>query len=133
MFPEEKICGFVNDVLHIREREKSLFRREPVKRSHGKVVIESVPNSKLPAEVNKGIETADSIEILVVLPVASFDLAVVPGSKRLYGMVPDPEPFKREFKKGFFVSRYSFQTISEFRTVVGLNTFDGIRKPFYAV
>ncbi|MCR5648110.1 MAG: hypothetical protein K6F67_01080, partial [Oscillospiraceae bacterium] len=47
-------CGFVNDVLHIREREKSLFRGEPVKRSHGKVVIESVPNSKLPAEIFEG-------------------------------------------------------------------------------
>ena len=37
--------SIVNDVLRIREREKDLFRREPIERTHGKIVVLTLTNS----------------------------------------------------------------------------------------
>ena len=45
VFPLPLNCRFVNDVLRIREREKDLFRREPIERTHGKIVVLTLTNS----------------------------------------------------------------------------------------
>ena len=37
-------CRFVNDVLHIRESEKHLFRRAPVERTHREIVVFTLVN-----------------------------------------------------------------------------------------
>ena len=39
-----QICRFVNDVLHIRESEKHLFRRAPVERTHREIVVFTLVN-----------------------------------------------------------------------------------------
>ena len=39
-----------------REGQEGLFRGVPVKRTHGEIVIVSVPNSKLILKVGKGKE-----------------------------------------------------------------------------
>ena len=49
-------CRFVNDVLHIGEGKKDSFRRLPVERSHGKVVVMPLTNGKLFSKIVKGIE-----------------------------------------------------------------------------
>jgi len=72
---------------------EDLFRRKPIERTHGKIVIVSIPNSKLFLEVFKGEELVVSIEILVILTVAAFDLSVVPWRVRLNKLVPDAELF----------------------------------------
>ena len=38
------MCRFVNDVLHIRESEKHLFRRAPVERTHREIVVFTLVN-----------------------------------------------------------------------------------------
>ena len=38
------LCRFVNDVLHIRESEKHLFRRAPVERTHREIVVFTLVN-----------------------------------------------------------------------------------------
>ena len=40
----DKNCRFVNDVLHIRESEKHLFRRAPVERTHREIVVFTLVN-----------------------------------------------------------------------------------------
>jgi len=49
-------CRFVNDVLHIEESGEDLFRRAPAEGTHGEIVVLVLPDSKLLAEVLKGIE-----------------------------------------------------------------------------
>ena len=39
-----QVCRFVNDVLHIRESEKHLFRRAPVERTHREIVVFTLVN-----------------------------------------------------------------------------------------
>ena len=76
---------------HIRERayrkgervglsnilDGELVRRGPVKRSHREVVGAAVMGSELLGEVIEGVETVTGVKALLVLPVASFHLAVV--------------------------------------------------------
>ncbi len=58
---------------------KYLFRGKPVERTRGKTVIVSVPDGELFLEISKGKELVWSIGIFVILAVAAFHLAVVPG------------------------------------------------------
>ena len=44
-----------------------------------------------------------SIEVIIVLAMAAFDLTVVPGRKRLNTLVLNAELFKRDFKKSLLV------------------------------
>lgn len=68
-----------------------------------------------------------SIEFFVVLAVAAFDLAVVPGSIRTNELVTDPQLGKGFLKKGGAAVGRN-QTVGKFRTVVGLDTFNGERE-----
>ena len=77
-------CRFVNDVLHIRKREKELFRRAPIERRHGEIVVLTLTNSQLFFEVVKGIEFMISVKLLVVFSVATFHLSVMAG---VYGRI----------------------------------------------
>lgn len=72
-----------------RKRRKNQFRGAPVERTHGEIIVFSIPDSKLFLEVFKGEELVVSIEILVILTVAAFDLAVVPWRVRLNELVAD--------------------------------------------
>ena len=76
-------CRFVNDALHIRESEKNLFRRTPVKRSHRKIIVLTLANSKLFSEIIKGIELMRSIKIFVIFSVTAFYLTVMPWRSRI--------------------------------------------------
>ena len=52
-------------------------RRKPAKRPHREVVGATVMDSELLGEVIEGVETVTGVKALLVLPVASLDLAVV--------------------------------------------------------
>ena len=52
-------------------------RRKPAKRSHREVVRAAVEERELLGEVIEGVETMTGVKALLVLPVASLDLAVV--------------------------------------------------------
>ena len=92
-------CRFVNDVLHIREREKDLFRREPIERTHGKIVVFSAVNSKLLFKVIKRVECVGSIEVFVIFAVRALNLAVVPRRVWLDELVPYPTLFEARLKQ----------------------------------
>ena len=79
----ETVCRFVNDVLHIRIRKKDVFWGLPVEWSHREVVILTLAHSKLFFKVSKAIEFVASIELLVIFPVAAFNLYVMFGCIRL--------------------------------------------------
>ena len=65
--------------MHIRKRDKKLFKRTPIERTHGKFVVLTLTNSQLFFEVVKGIEFMRSVKLLVVFSVAEFHLSVMEG------------------------------------------------------
>lgn len=71
------------------KRREELFRRAPVEKTHGEIIVFPIPDSKRFLEVFKGEELVVSIEILVILTAAAFDLAVVPWRVRLNELVAD--------------------------------------------
>ena len=83
--------------------------------------------------VNERIEFVGGIEILIIFPVAAFDLAVVPGRIRLDQFVLDAKLLQCFFKESFPVGTLSSETICELRSVVRLNTFNGIREMFHTM
>ncbi len=96
-------CRFVKDVLHIRKRRKDLFGRAPVERTHGEIVVLSVPDSKLLLEVFEGKELVVGIEIFIVFAMAALDLAVVPGREGLDAFVLNTKLIQRYFKERFLI------------------------------
>ena len=69
----------------------------PVERTHGEIVVFSVPDRELLLEVLKGIEFMGSVKVFVVLTVASLDLTVVSGRIRLDEFMPNAELLQRCF------------------------------------
>ena len=86
---------------NVRKRRKSLFRREPAERTHGEIVVLSVPDSKLLLVVFEGKELVVSIEILVVFAMAALDLAVVPWREGFNAFVLNAKLLQRQFKERF--------------------------------
>ena len=86
-FPKNRLCGFVNDVLHFSKRIKHRFRRLPVERSHWEIIILPLPYSELFFKVGKGIKLVGSIEFFVIFAVAALHLAIVSWGKRANQLV----------------------------------------------
>lgn len=86
-------CRFVNDMLQIRESEKDSFGGHPVERSHGEIIIISLPDSKLFLEIREAEEFMTSIELFVIFSVTAFNLSVMPWRIRPNQLVPDTKLF----------------------------------------
>ena len=78
-------------MLHFSERKKDCFGRLPVERPHGEVVVLPLPDCELFLEILERVELVGSVEFLVILAMAAFDLSVVSGSKWTDQLVPDPK------------------------------------------
>ena len=64
----------------VRKRKKRIQRRVPKQRTHGKIIVLLLPDSKLVPEVIEGKEGMRSIEFFVILTVTAFYFAVMSGS-----------------------------------------------------
>ena len=111
-------CRFVNDVLHIREGEKYLFRRLPVEWSHGEAVILAFTDCQLLRKIIKGVERVAGVELFIVLPVAAFYFPVVPGCIWPDFLVPNVEFFQCCLKKCRLPVPAASHFIGEFAAVV---------------
>ena len=96
-------CRFVNDALHIRESEKNLFRRTPVKRSHRKIIVLTLANSQLFSEIIKGIELMRSIKFFIIFSVTTFNLTIMTWSKRTDEFMSDPQLLECNLKERRFL------------------------------
>ena len=74
----------------IREKKEGLFRRDPVERTDGEIVVLPLSFGELGLEVGEGKELVGSVKFLVILAVAALNLAIVPRSIRPDGFVADP-------------------------------------------
>ena len=73
----------------IGKKKEGVFRGDPVERTDGEIVVLSLSSGELGLEVGERIELVGSIEFFVVLSVAALYFAIVPGSIRTNGFVPD--------------------------------------------
>ena len=71
------------------------------------------------------------IKVLVVLAVAAFDLAVVPGRKRPDLLVADAELSQSLLKHGKGLLLAVPHLIGKLKAIIGLDTFDGKGKLFH--
>ena len=126
-------CRFVNDVLQISERKKGIFRRLPVERSHGKIIVLPLTDSELLCEVFEGIEGVASIELFVVLAVTALNLSIVSGGERPDFFVPDAKLRQSLLKERqrFLLAVSHF--VCKFKSVVRLDAFNRIWKLLYNV
>ena len=84
-------------------------------------------------EVIEGIEFVQGVKILIIFSVASLDLAIMSGSIRFDQFMLDAKLLQRFFKESFPVGTRSSETVCELRSVVRLNTFNGIREMLYTM
>ena len=121
-------CRFVNDVLHSGERKKDGIGRLPVERAHGEIVVLSLPNSKLLGKVIKGIECVAGIEFFIIFPVAALHLAVMPWRKWFDLLVADAHLTQCFLKKRQRLFLAVAHFICKLKTIIRLDTFNGIGK-----
>lgn len=129
--PKRDRCRIVNDELHIREREKNLFRRMPVKRAHGEIVVFMLMNSQLFLEILERIKLMTGIKVLVVLAMTALNLTIMSRCERSDFLMPDAEFSQGFFKEGEGLLFAVSHPIGKLKTVVGLNTLDRIGELFY--
>jgi hypothetical protein len=70
----------------------------PVKGTHGEIIISTLADSQLFLEIIKGIERMGGIEFLVVLSVATLNLAIMARSKGTDEFMTDPKALQRRLK-----------------------------------
>ena len=97
-------------------------RREPVKRTHGKVIVFSAVNSELLFKVVKRIKSVSGIKIFVIFSVAALDLAVVPRRVWLDQLVTYPTLFEVRLEQcGDWIIALA-ESLREFTAVIRLHT-----------
>ena len=105
----------------------------PKQRTHRKIIVLLLTDRELVSEVIEGKEGMRSIEFFVILTVAAFNFAVMSGSVRLDQLVTNTKILTVFFEKSQFGSGGVVEAISEFETIVCLDTFDQIRELLKAV
>ena len=74
-----------------------------------------------------------SIELLIVLAVTAFNLAVMPWRTWLDQLVSDSQLLAGFLKERYLGGRMTAETVGELRTVVSLDALNGERELFHAV
>ena len=104
--------------------DKEKKGRKPVEGSHRQVVGTTVMQSKLLLEVVEREEGTERIKAFLVLPVAALNLSVMPGCVRTDQFVLNTELSSSFLKKGWKVAFTVRKTVSKFKAIVSLDTFD---------
>ena len=107
-----------------REREKKLFRRAPVKGTHGKIVVITLANGELLLKVGKRIELMGSVKLLIVFAVAALNLSIVSWRIGTNKLVTDTKLCESGLKESGFVFLTGDKTVGELGTIVCLNTLN---------
>ena len=107
-----------------KKLDREVVGRKAEERSHREVVGELIVDGELTSEVIKGIKGVGVIKALLVLTVAAFDLAVVPGSIGTNELVSDAELSGRVLKQSRNIPFGVGETVGEFKSIVGLDTLN---------
>lgn len=91
--------NFLEDFAKANESFDIIRGSLPVKRTHRKVIVISVMNSKLLFKIIKRIKPMKSIEIFIIFSVRTLNLAIMTRSIRRNELMLNTIFFKRVFKK----------------------------------
>ena len=100
----------------------------PIKRTHGKLIILTVPNRKLILVVLERKELVGSIEVFIVFSMAPFDLSVMSWRIWPNELVLDSQLLQSCFKQCELVRTLRQEPVCKLRAIIRLDTFDGIGK-----
>ena len=78
-------------------------------------------DSELLGEVIEGVETVTGVKALLVLPVASLDLAVMTGCVRTNELMPDTQLGSSGFKQGGQITLAVGKTVGKLKAIVCLD------------
>ncbi len=84
--------------MMLYSKRKEFGRREEEQRTHRTIVGSSLVRSELRTKIGERIEAVRIIEALLILSVASLNLAVVPRSVGTDKLMPYPELFRCKLK-----------------------------------
>ncbi len=90
------------------------------------MIRSGVVDYELLFEIRKGVELVRNVEFLIILAVTVLHLAIVLRGKRLDQFVPDTKLHKYFLKQRQRLFAAVAQAIGKFKTIVRLNTFNGI-------
>ena len=79
--------------------QERVFGRNPIKRTHGKVIVFAKVNSKLCFEVGKRVKFVCGVEVFVIFAMGTLYLTVVSGSVRFYQLVLYATLFEARLKQ----------------------------------
>ena len=113
------------------KKKKDGFREFPVERSHGEIVILSLPDGELLGKIIEEIESVAGIELFIVFSVAAFHLAIMPQCKGANLLVPDAELRQCLLKERQRLFLAVSHFIYELEAVVRLNALDDIGDLLY--
>lgn len=82
---------------------RELNRRKPAKRPHGKVVGTAIMDAKLLGTIIERVKNIAGIEAFLVLTMAAFHLAVVPGSIGTDEFVTNTQALRSRFKQSGYI------------------------------
>ena len=109
-----------------RKRREYLLRGLPVKGTDREIIVLTLPYGQLLSEVDKREELMRSIELLIVLAVAAFNLTIVPGSEWTDELVADSQISQSFLEQRGFLDPIGAKMVGKFWSVVGLDAFNGI-------
>ena len=102
--------------------KESIFGRDPVKRTHRKVVVFAKMDGKLSLEIHKRVEFVGSIKIFVIFAVRTFHFSVVSRGEGTNQLMGNLSLFERALKERKITRRGAAKALGEFKSVVGLHT-----------
>ena len=115
-------------MISYTEEEKineSIFRRDPVKRTHRKIVVFAKMDSKLGLEIVKRVELVSSVKVFVVFAVRTLYFTVMARSEGTNQFVCNLSLFERALKERKIIRRGAAEALGKFKSVVGLNAIYG--------
>ena len=112
-----------------REAHKSLYRREPGKRTHGPFVGSILVSSQLHGKISEREESVRVIKTFLILAVAAFNLAVMARSIGTDEFMTNAQTSSCLFEIGRNIPFGVGKAICKFKTVVGLDAFNNDATP----
>lgn len=103
---------------------RELNRRKPAKRPHGKVVGTAIMDAKLLGTIIERVKNIAGIEAFLVLTMAAFHLAVVPGSIGTDEFVTNTQALRSRFKQSGYIPPAVERTVGTLMSLVRPNTFN---------
>ena len=113
--------------------QERVFGRNPIKRTHGKVIVFAKVNSKLCFEVGKRVKFVCGVEVFVIFAVRTLYFTVMARGEWSDQLVGNLSLFERALKERKIAGRGAAEAFGKLKSVVGLDAFHGKAELFEVI